>query len=118
MRNRITLIALFLCSTAMCQDTICLPRHNYIEIYKGLKAKDYYKESYNNCLDVANQLNGVIKQQNDSLQLSMHRLEEAEYELDYLNYQYHEAIKKQPVVWYKSAWFWGGAGLLTGLILK
>lgn len=118
MRNRITLIALLMLGSTYSQDTICLPRHTYIEIYKGLKAKDHYKESYTNCIDIANQLNGVIKKQNDSLQLSMHRLEEVEYELHYLNYQYQEAIKKQPVVWYKSAWFWGGVGLLIGLIIK
>lgn len=99
------------------QDTICLPKRTYIEIYKGLKAEEYYRQANADCIEIANSLNTIIQQQNDSLQISMSRLDEVNYELDYLNYQYQEAIKSRLVPWYKSPWFWSGVGLFTGLIL-
>lgn len=118
MKNSVFILVIMLCTAASAQDTICLPRNMYIEIYKGLKSAYYYKQKHAECIDIANSLNEVIQQQNDSLQLSIYRLQETEYELDYLNYQYQEAIKKQPVPWYKSGWLWAGVGLLTGLIIK
>lgn len=98
-------------------DTICLPRDTYTEIYKGLKAEQHYRQEYKNCIEVANSLNDIIQQQNDSLQSGMYRLQETEYELDKLNFEYQEAIKKEPAPWYKSGWFWGGVGLITGILI-
>lgn len=117
--SKYTLIALlFAVWPAMAQDTICLPRATYMEIYKGLKSDEYHRQKYSECLEIANSLNEIIQQQNDSLQFNIGRLQETEYELDHLNYELQQAVAKRPVPWYKSPWLWGGVGLLTGLILK
>lgn len=112
-----TVILLFIGLSVNAQDALSLPKQTYIEIYKGLKAEEYYRQANTDCIEISNSLNAIIQQQNDSLQLSMSRLDEVNYELDYLNHQYQEAIKERPAPWYKSPWLWSGLGLFSGILI-
>lgn len=115
--KELTKLLLLFAFSASAQDTLSLHRATYAEIYKGLKAEEYYRQANTDCIEIANSLNTIIQQQNDSLQLSLNRLDEVNYELDYLNYQYQEATKARPTPWYKSPWLWSSLGLLTGILI-
>lgn len=117
MKSLLTIVIVISSLSVNAQDTLSLPKQTYTEIYKGLKAEEYYRQANTHCIEIANSLNVIIQQQNDSLQLSMSRLDEVNYELDYLNHQYQEAIKERPTPWYKSPWLWSGLGLLTGILI-
>lgn len=106
------LLILFFSLPALAQDTICLPKRTYTEIYKSLKAGEYYRSEYDKCISVSEQLNNTIKNQNDSLQMSLYRLDEVNYELDYLNYQYQEQLKKD-----SKKWTFGAAGFISGFLV-
>ena len=107
MKVRLSIICILFSLSCFSQDTICLKRSQYIEIYKGLKT---WEAKYRDAYDTAERLNVIIQQQNDTIQAKMYRLEETNYELDHLNYQYQN--KKS--LW----WLWASLGLLTGLIIK
>lgn len=95
------------------QDTICLPKRTYQEIYIGLQNEKFYRQAHADCLTASNELNNIIKQQNDSLQLNLHRLEESWYENDRLKYE----IKKE-TPWYKKWYVLITAGIITGILIN
>lgn len=117
MKSLLTIVIVISSLSVNAQDTLSLPKQTYTEIYKGLKAEEYYRQANTDCIEISNSLNAIIQQQNDSLQLSMSRLDEVNYELDYLNHQYQEAIKERPAPWYKSPWLWSGLGLFSGILI-
>lgn len=105
------LLILLASASIYAQDTICLSKPQYNEIYNGLKQGEYYKAEYKNCLEVSTHLHELNKQISDSLIFNIEKLEESYYENDRLKYEL-----KQETPWYKKWYVLLTAGIVTGLL--
>lgn len=95
------------------QDTICLNKQSYENIYAGLKQGEYYKAEYKNCLEVSTHLHELNKQLSDSLIFKIEKLEESYYDNELLK---HKLEEKTP--WYKQWYVLLTAGIITGILIN
>lgn len=90
-------------------------------VYFGLKSAEIYKRHYNECLEVANSLNEIIQQQNDSIVAMDQRLEEFDYHINELYDERERSaveiqqIKSKKTPWYRHPITLGILGFITGV---
>ena len=87
----------------------------------GLRSGEAYKQYYTDCLDVANSLNDIVQQQNDSLASLAQRLEEFDYHINELYDERERAaleiqkIKSKKIPWWRHPVTIGIAGFAAGV---
>lgn len=90
-------------------------------VYFGLKSVEAYKRHYAECLEVANSLNEIIQQQNDSIIAMDQRAEELDYQINKLYDEREETsveiqqIKSKKTPWYRHPITMLVAGFITGV---
>lgn len=111
-------ITLFIFVSAACysQDTICLTKPEYENVYNGLKQRDFYKKRSAEYLSAVHNLNNIIIRNNDSLQTSLQLITSLNQELYVKQDELLKLTKETP--WYAKWYLWLGVGCLTGIIVK
>lgn len=90
-------------------------------VYFGLKSAEKYKKYYQECLEVANSMNEIIQQQNDSIIAMDQRAEELDYQINKLYDEREETsveiqqLKSKKTVWYKHPVTLLVVGFITGV---
>jgi len=107
--------------TAQTNDSLKIAPAQVKNIYQGLQERAQFKQKLSDCLEVANSLNDLIQQQNDSLQSNANKLIDLNKNLATANKNYTDtAVKLQKlqdrkIPWYKHPVLYSILGLLGGI---
>jgi len=93
------------------------------KIYVGLKQGEACQDKLNSCLGIAESLNGIIQQQNDSLQVAGLQVKQLNTELnakqaELLNNAVKiQALEDKRTPWYRHPLTWSIIGLVSGILI-
>lgn len=109
--------------TVQINDSLTISAEQVKNIYTGLKTAEVTEQRLNECEKVANELNSIIQEQNESLQLSGLELSRLNIELSEQNdlllksAVHIQKLKDKKTPWYRHPVTWSIIGLIGGILI-
>ena len=104
-------------------DSVSISKPQVKNIYVGLKQLESYREYYNECLQVSNEMNQIINNQDQELKKSLKQITILNSDTEALNLKITaseveiQRLKNKKTPWYKHPLLYGFLGFVGGIYL-